>query len=326
MIFENFLGNEKTKEQISYLFKTKKLPHALIIEGDDGLGKRTLAREIALAAVCRDNNNPCRLCSQCKKALSGVHPDIIERSVPEGKKIFNVETVREVINDCFVKPNEANYKIYILENAHYMNSSAQNALLKILEEPPEYAVFILTVKCKSMMLETVLSRSCIFSLNPVNTDEAAEYVSKKCMDVSYEQAKNTLNEWNGNIGKTIDALTSGKASEISEIADRICRTLVDDNEFLLLKECSSLDGDRQLTSNVLNYFKLILRDALLFEQGNCLSGSRENAELLYKRLSKQKLTALIKCTDALCRLLDKNINNSLMITKICCDLKKACGK
>lgn len=326
MNFENFLGNEKIKEQISYLFESKKLPHALILEGDDGLGKRTLAREIALAAVCRESIKPCRLCSQCKKALSGVHPDIIERSVPDGKKVFKVETVREVINDCFVKPNESDYKIYILGNAHYMNSSAQNALLKILEEPPEYAIFILTVKSKSMMLETVLSRSCVFSLNPVNTSEAAEFICKKCADASLEQAKNTLTEWNGNIGKAIEALTSGKASEVSDIADRICRALVNDNEFLLLKECSSLDGDRQLTSNVLNFFKLILRDALLFEQGGCLSGRKESAELLYKRLSKQKLMTLIECTDSLCTLPDKNINNSLMITKICCNLKEACGK
>ena len=122
MNFKYFLGNEKVKEQISYLINSSRLPHAIIIEGEEGTGKRTLAREIAAALVCRGSGEaPCYECSQCNKAVKGVHPDIYEYSASGGARSFHVDAVREIINDVYMSPNEADYKVYILGNAHCMN-------------------------------------------------------------------------------------------------------------------------------------------------------------------------------------------------------------
>ena len=189
MNFNHFLGNEKVKEQISFLLNSGRLPHAIILEGETGIGKRTLAREIAAALVCRSGvSKPCYECTQCQKAEKGYHPDIFEYKPKGGARSFHVETVRNVINDVYVAPNEADYKVYILCNAHFMNDSAQNALLKVLEEPPSYAVFILTVENKSSMLETVLSRSVVLSLEGVDANSGAELIANKNEDIDFSTA------------------------------------------------------------------------------------------------------------------------------------------
>ena len=118
MRFEAFVGNEKIKEQLSFLEASGRLPHAIVIEGDEGIGKRTLAREIALNLMCRAEDRPCRSCPQCSKVLKGIHPDIYEYSATGGARSFHVDTVRDVIENAYVQPNEADYKIYILGNCH----------------------------------------------------------------------------------------------------------------------------------------------------------------------------------------------------------------
>lgn len=105
---------------------------------------------------------------------------------------FHVDTVRNIINDAYIQPNEADYKIYILANAHCMNQNAQNALLKILEEPPKYVVFILTTNSKSALLSTVLSRSVCVTLEGVDIERATEYITSHTDDVDYETAKKQL--------------------------------------------------------------------------------------------------------------------------------------
>ena len=164
MEFKHFLGNEKIKAQLSALVDGGRLPHAVVLEGESGLGKRTLAGELAAALVCRGEHRPCDSCPQCHKARAGVHPDILVYAPEGGARSFHKKTVDQIVGDVYMTPNEADYKIYILVNAHLMSVQAQNAILKVLEEPPAYVRFILTVENKSALLPTVLSRSVVFRL------------------------------------------------------------------------------------------------------------------------------------------------------------------
>ena len=186
MKFTDFVGNEKIKQQLSFLQASGRLPHAFVIEGEQGMGKRTLAREIALNLFCRGEDKPCRQCPQCSKVLKNIHPDIYEYSATGGARSFHVDVVRDVKDNVYVSPNEADYKIYILGNCQCMNESAQNALLKVLEEPPEYAVFFLTVDNKSALLETVLSRSTVISVEGVSANIGADYICSHNPDIDYE--------------------------------------------------------------------------------------------------------------------------------------------
>lgn len=179
MEFKHFLGNEKIKAQLSALVDGGRLPHAVVLEGESGLGKRTLAGELAAALVCRGEHRPCDSCPQCHKARAGVHPDILVYAPEGGARSFHKKTVDQIVGDVYMTPNEADYKIYILVNAHLMSVQAQNAILKVLEEPPAYVRFILTVENKSALLPTVLSRSVVFRLEGVPVEIGADYILQR---------------------------------------------------------------------------------------------------------------------------------------------------
>ena len=325
MNFTYFKGNENVKTRVSSLFESSRLPHAILIEGETGLGKKTLAREIARALVCRgEAEKPCNVCSQCKKALNGVHPDIYEYCATGGANSFHIDTVREVINDCFVIPNEAEYKIYILANAHCMNASAQNALLKILEEPPAYAVFILTAENRSMMLETILSRVATVSVQGVSPDEGADIILSANSGISYDEAAGAVLTFGGNVGKALESLSGGRFEEMLSLTDSVCRGLTAGNEYELLKTLSNLSSSRQDTAALLNMLKTVFRDALA--GGEPLSGRKESVKLLQNSFTRKKLLSLFNAAQELYTMALKNANQQLLITKICYTLREAVGR
>ena len=317
MKLTNFIGNEKVIDRLSKLMESGRFPHALIIEGEEGIGKKTLAKDIACALVCRGNDKPCGECAQCKKAIGAIHPDISEY-IPAGTaNSFHVDTVRNIINDAYVQPNEADYKIYILANAHCMNQNAQNALLKILEEPPKYVVFILTTNSKSALLSTVLSRSVCVSLEGVDIERAADY----------NTAKKTVETFNGNIGKAIDSLQDSKTSELVDVCNKICKALATSNEYEMMTLCSVFQKDRQGVVFACDLLKSIFRDALFAgESSEHISGQEESAALLKSSLSRQSLIKLINTCDELKSTALSNANNALLITKFCYSLNRAIGR
>ena len=318
MKLTNFIGNEKVIDRLSKLMESGRFPHALIIEGEEGIGKKTLAKDIACALVCRGNDKPCGECAQCKKAIAAIHPDISEY-IPAGTaNSFHVDTVRNIINDAYVQPNEADYKIYILANAHCMNQNAQNALLKILEEPPKYVVFILTTNSKSALLSTVLSRSVCVSLEGVDIERAANYITSHCENIDYNTAKKTVETFNGNIGKAIDSLQDSKTSELVDVCNKICKALATSNEYEMMTLCSVFQKDRQGVVFACDLLKSIFRDALFAgESSEHISGQEESAALLKSSLSRQSLIKLINTCDELKLTALSNANNALLLTKFC---------
>ena len=327
MKLTNFIGNEKVIDRLSKLIESGRFPHALIIEGEEGIGKKTLAKDIACALVCRGNDKPCGECAQCKKAIGAIHPDISEY-IPAGTaNSFHVDTVRNIINDAYIQPNEADYKIYILANAHCMNQNAQNALLKILEEPPKYVVFILTTNSKSALLSTVLSRSVCVSLEGVDIERAANYITSHCENVDYNTAKKTVETFNGNIGKSLDSLQDSKTSELVDVCNKICKALATSNEYEMMTLCSVFQKDRQGVVFACDLLKSIFRDALFAgESSEHISGQEESAALLKSSLSRQSLIKLINTCDELKSTALSNANNALLITKFCYSLNRAIGR
>lgn len=323
----DFIGNKRITEQLGCLIDANRFPQAVVIEGEQGLGKKTLARLLASALVCRGEEKPCGQCSQCRKAGEGVHPDIFEYSAPGGANSFHIDVVRDIIKDVYIQPNEADHKVYILGNADCMSISAQNALLKVLEEPPAYAVFILTAQSKSKLLETVLSRSVTVTLEGVNPDEGARYICSRFADTDYDKAKSELETFNGNIGKTIDSLSGGKENEMAQVCRDICRALVNENEYSLLCACSVFQKDRESVVFACDFLKNIFRDALVYGSGaQLMSGQKETAKLLKTKLTRQKLVDLLHVCDTLKKMALMNSNNSILITKICYSLRQAVGR
>lgn len=135
-----------------------RLAHAYLLSGSDREGRQVLARTLAQALVCTGRDAPCGVCAHCKKVLAGIHPDVNTLTPEEGKREIRVDQIRALRTDAYVRPNESSRKVYLIDPACAMNPAAQNALLKVLEEGPAYAAFLLLAETPGALLPTVRSR------------------------------------------------------------------------------------------------------------------------------------------------------------------------
>jgi len=160
--------------------------HAYIIASPDPEQRKSKALELACYFLCEAHDErPCMRCTACKNVLAGFHPDLIDiarKSDDKGKqkRDIQVEQIRHMAADAFVRPTQADKKVYLIAEADAMNTQAQNAALKILEEPPAYAVFILCVESAEALLPTVRSRCVLIRLAGAKAGEesvlAEEYL------------------------------------------------------------------------------------------------------------------------------------------------------
>ncbi len=163
MGYETLLGNERLKDNLRGSINRGRISHFYLISGPTGSGKRTLARLLAAAILCKSTEKPCLTCSACRKVLGAGHPDYITIDDPE-KKTVPVDLIRQARSDIYIRPNEADHKIYLFPRAQDMGIPGQNALLKVLEEPPSYGVFLLLTDNPEKLLPTVRSRCTELSL------------------------------------------------------------------------------------------------------------------------------------------------------------------
>lgn len=174
MRLDELSGNGALKRQLSAQERGRGLSHAYLITGPKGAGKSTLARLLAAAMVCTGpGEKPCGTCPACHKAQKGIHPDIVTIRGEEGKDI-TIAQARSVRADAYIRPNEAARKVYLFEDAASMDLRTQNVLLKLLEEGPPYAAFLLLCENPGGVLETVRSRCELLSLVPAGGEEPRE--------------------------------------------------------------------------------------------------------------------------------------------------------
>lgn len=155
MGFETLLGNDRLKQNLSESLHKGHISHFYLISGPEGSGKHTLARLLAAAILCQGQKKPCGHCTPCRKVFDGNHPDFITVEDPEHKTV-PVKLVRAYREDMFIRPNESEHKIYLFPQE--LGIEGQNALLKVLEEPPKYGVFLLLTDNPEKILPTVRSR------------------------------------------------------------------------------------------------------------------------------------------------------------------------
>lgn len=175
-------------DEISTLFANKfpygRMPHAVLIEGGTKEQRAQAISYLSRYAVCSGENRPCGICKHCVKVLSGGHSDIYVPKLSGKTNIISIEAIRDLIKDASIIPNEADTKVFILEDADVkMSDVVQNAFLKILEEPPLSTLFILTAKSSKSMLSTILSRVQVFSLKSEETnDEQISALAKEIVE------------------------------------------------------------------------------------------------------------------------------------------------
>ena len=182
MGFDAVLGNGRLKENLQSALEKGRTSHFYLLSGPEGSGKHTLARHLAAALLCSGDKKPCLGCNACRKVLSGLHPDVITVDDPE-KKTVPVDLIRRIREDLFVRPNEGEKKIYLFPRAQDLGLPGQNALLKVLEEPPKYGVFLLLADNPEKLLPTVRSRCVELRLLPLE-----ENLLRKALQAEFPQA------------------------------------------------------------------------------------------------------------------------------------------
>lgn len=176
---ENNGYNENISRLLGRMFAEKKVPHGLCLVSDE---YTDAARRVAASVICENGTfPPCGKCSHCKKALKNIHPDIIECSPLKGKVFIGVDQIRALRSDAYIRPNEAESKVFIINGACSMNEAAQNALLQVLEQPPKNVFFILADNRTNELLSTALSRVSVFRFtspekNTVKNEEKAREI------------------------------------------------------------------------------------------------------------------------------------------------------
>ena len=171
--YSDIVGHEDIVKHFKSSIELGKISHAYILNGEKGVGKKTLAFVVSKSLQCETGEpDPCGKCKSCLQVESGNQPDIIWIK-HEKPNVITVDEIRaQVVNDVSLKPYSSRYKIYIIPDAQMMNPAAQNALLKTLEEPPEYTIIILLTSNLDKMLPTIISRCLVLNFKPVANPDA----------------------------------------------------------------------------------------------------------------------------------------------------------
>ena len=324
-----FVGNAAAKAAISARLDSGSLPHALLLEGPIGSGRRTMARLIAAAAVCRnDGDRPCGVCPACHKALHFIHPDITELGGNEEARSFHIDAVRALREEAYILPNEAPVRVFILCDVQTMTDQAQNALLKLLEEPPAHVRLILTCENRSQLLETVRSRLFSVALGGVDPAEAVTVLRQQLPEQSEEELLRAATLWGGVIGQALRSLQDGSYRNVLDLLPPLAQGLAAPTELEFLKATAPLEKAKDAVPAVLSGLQLILRDALFcrYDSGPLISTSPESAKLLARQLTRQQLLAALDVIGELQAARERNINHTLFLTLLCARLRQAAGK
>ena len=299
MEFSGFLGNSSLKARLAPAFERGKASHCYLLCGPVGSGKHTLATILAAALQCREQNVPCGVCPQCRKVFGRNHPDVITVDDPDKKQV-PVELVREARSDVFIRPNEGKKKVYLIPRAQDLNDSGQNALLKIMEEPPPYGVFLLLTNNAEKMLPTIRSRCVELRLEPIAQKQAIEWLSAKHPQRPTEDLQAAYHRSGGYLGQA-DAMLQGELNlPQTEAFAEICKT---GNRLALARLLCSMEKlSRDQLSQILRQWLQLVTDALQCRSG--IAGSHQATEIASTRTAQSlmdtanALRKAIACCDA----------------------------
>ena len=263
--FKDVVGHKDIINYIRNAVSEDKVSHAYILNGERGSGKKMLANLFASTLQCEKGGpDPCNECHSCKQAESGNHPDIIHVT-HEKPNTISVEDVRtQVNNDIMIKPYQGPYKIYIISEADLMTPQAQNALLKTIEEPPEYAVIFLLTDNAQMLLPTITSLCVMMKLRKIKDTLIKNYLMETLKVRDYKADMCTAFA-QGNMGRAIMLANSEHFNEIREEAVQLLKYIdeMDLNE--VVKAIKRISAYKLEINDYLDIIMIWYRDVLIYK-------------------------------------------------------------
>lgn len=308
-------GHKNILRLFNKILDSQKLANAYLFVGEDGLGKEFMAKYLSMMLNCTNNIKPCLSCPSCLQMISGNHPDIFFIE-PDGSSI-KVETIRNVvINNVYVKPYNSFKKVFIIKEAEKMTEQAQNSILKTLEEPPEYGLFILTASKMEGLLPTIVSRCEIIRFTRETDDVIENYLINE-KNIDEVEAKKIASIANGNYGKS-NLLVDEDYSRIRSGLGDILYNTINQDKAIRLENFKFFDENREKIDEIIDIMISFFRDLMVLK----LLGSEEHIinkdmidklRLLSTNLTGYKLNNIINEIEDLNFNLKSNVNYQLAI-------------
>ncbi len=263
--FKDVVGHKDILKYISSAVENNRVSHAYILNGERGSGKRMLANLFATTLLCESGNSePCGKCHSCRQAESGNHPDII-RVTHEKPNSISVDDIRTQVNNTVdIKPYQGPYKVYIIPQADMMTPQAQNAILKTIEEPPAYAVFLLLTENAETLLPTINSRCVMLKLRNIKDTLIKKYLMENLEIPDYKADMCTAFA-QGNMGRAIMLANSDHFNEIREEAVQLLKHI---SEMELSEIVAAVKNISVYKLEITDYLDIIMiwyRDVLLYK-------------------------------------------------------------
>ena len=297
MGFEALLGNEQLKENLISSLSRGHISHFYLLSGPEGSGKHTLAKLLAAAILCSGRDKPCFKCLACRKVMDGNHPDFITVDDPE-KKTVTVDLIRSARADMYIQPNESDHKIYLFPRAQDMGLPGQNALLKVLEEPPKYGVFLLLTDNPDKLLPTVRSRCTELHLRPLREEVLRRELEQKFPEAEKEDLEAAILRSGGFLGQAAALLEGGGA--IAPQTQDFAAAFAQHSSLELVRTLVPLEKwKRDPLSELLQQWLELMEEALV-----CRSGVRTVSALSRKLSSQRSSTELYEAAEILRKSLD----------------------
>lgn len=309
----NFIGQSSLVKDFKDKMENQSLSHAYAFTGPVGIGKRTFAGYLSQMLLCEDlAHAPCGHCRSCRCFEAEGHPRLtIIRN--ETQKIL-IKQIRGLIEDIGMRPSSGR-KVYVIEEADRMTPDAQNCLLKTLEEPPSYAVILLTTAYYESLLTTVRSRTVQIKMKPYKEQDIRDIVLKKGVVL---KGKEHLLAWSqGNPGKALQLMNDEKFSENRE---KVLQFLFEEGEFPALEFNLFLSKRKESFLTCMDIMESVYRDALLvlFGQGDGLINSDKKDKIVAyaNRYKPIELTEKIAIIQEMRSNLKRNMNYQLAVDTV----------
>lgn len=325
--FNDIVGQEQIKEHLQNAISAGKISHAYILNGEKSSGKEFIARVFAMALQCEaGGTNPCQECHSCRQALSDNQPDIIHVT-HEKPNAISVDDIRpQINNDVAIKPYSSRYKVYILNEAEKMTTQAQNAILKTLEEPPEYAVIMLLTTNVNALLPTILSRCVVLNMKPVADDAVRKFLMNQ-MQVPDYKAEVCVAFARGNVGKAKALASSEDFENVKSEALSLLKYIQDMELYEIVSAIKKINDYKLEISDYLDIIAIWYRDVLLFKATNDINHLifREEITAIRKvagRSSYEGIEEVIEALDKAKKRLEANVNFDLTMELLLLTIKE----
>lgn len=317
-------GNNPLISHLCNMCKSGRTAHTVLFYGEKGTGKKLMAKFYTSLLICRNpiDNMPCGICSACKNVDKNVHPDVIYVETSGKLGGYSVDTAKKICSDAFIKPNnDSGRKVYIFSDCHNMDVRTQNTLLKIIEEPPDYAYFIFTSESKADFLPTIISRCVCFGVSPCTEEETTQALIEE--NFSPSEIQKAISCFHGNIGFCIEYMKNEDLRQQVDLTKSLANSIIKKDEYLLDTTLFSLGKDRNNIKTVLSMLDKLIRDSAVLTQNTeaeNIGCFREGAiELSYMLTSKQAEN-IHRCIERAWHTIECNVNIPLAMSAMCAEI------